>query len=127
MKAAAPKDIDAYIAEFPKGIQDLLETVRATIRKAAPGAEEAIRYRIPTFILEGNLVHFAAFKNHIGFYPTSSGVTPFKQELSQYEVSKGTVRFPLDRPIPVALITKIVKFRVAESLERAATNGKRKR
>ena len=111
--------MDAYIANAPKDIQVILEKVRATIRKAAPKAEETIHYGIPTFTLEGNLVHFAGFKNHIGFYPTPSGIEKFKKELSAYEGAKGSVKFPLDKPIPYALISKIVKFRVKENLERA--------
>ncbi|WP_345296992.1 DUF1801 domain-containing protein [Candidatus Villigracilis affinis] len=120
------KNIDDYIATFPKGTQTVLKKLRATIRKAAPKAEETINYQIPTFTLQGNLVHFAAFKNHIGFYPTPSGIEKFKEELSVYEGAKGSVKFPLDKPIPYALITKIVKFRVQENLERAAAKGKRK-
>jgi uncharacterized protein YdhG (YjbR/CyaY superfamily) len=106
--------IDDYIATFPEDVQSILQKVRATIRKAAPKAQEAIKYQIPTFVLKGNLVHFAAFKNHIGFYPTPSGTAEFEKELSRYESGKGSVRFPLDQPIPYALITKIVKFRVKE-------------
>ena len=120
------KNIDDYIATFPKGTQTVLKKLRATIRKAAPKAEETINYHIPTFTLQGNLVHFAAFKNHIGFYPTPSGIEKFKEELSVYEGAKGSVKFPLDKLIPYALITKIVKFRVQENLERAAAKGKRK-
>ncbi|MBK9602247.1 MAG: DUF1801 domain-containing protein [Anaerolineales bacterium] len=120
------KNIDDYIATFPKGTQTVLKKLRATIRKAAPKAEETINYQIPTFTLQGNLVHFAAFKNHIGFYPTPSGIEKFKEELSVYEGAKGSVKFPLDKLIPYALITKIVKFRVQENLERAAAKGKRK-
>ena len=117
--------IDAYIANAPKDIQVILEKVRATIRKAAPKAEETINYGIPTFTLEGNLVHFAGFKNHIGFYPTPSGIEKFKKELSAYEGAKGSVKFPLDKPIPYALISKIVKFRVKENLERAEAKKKK--
>src|SRR5262249_42052646 len=107
----APKNIDEYIAGFPPEVQEKLEKIRATIRKAAPKAEEAISYMMPTFKLHGNLVHFAAFKNHIGFYPAPRGIEAFREELSAYEGSKGTVRFSLDKPIPYALISKIVKFR----------------
>ena len=112
--------IDDYIAGFPDDVQAILQKVRATIRKAAPGADEAIKYQIPTFVLNGNLVHFAAFKNHIGFYPTPSALKQFAKELSGYEGSKGAVRFPLDRPIPYALIRDIVKFRVRESAGKKA-------
>ena len=95
-----------------------------TIRKAAPGAEETIKYRMPTFTLNGNLVYFAAFKNHIGFYPVPTGIEKFKKELAVYEQGKGSVQFPLDQPIPYSLISKIVKFRVKENLARAAAKGK---
>jgi uncharacterized protein YdhG (YjbR/CyaY superfamily) len=118
--------IDEYIANSPKEIQEILEKVRATIRKAAPKAEETINYGMPTFTLEGNLVHFAGFKNHIGFYPTPSGIENFKKELSVYKGAKGSVQFPLDKPIPYVLIGKIVKFRVKENLARAAAKGKSK-
>ena len=121
------KKIDDYIAAFPKDTQTVLKKMRATIRKAAPKAEETINYQIPTFTLQGNLVHFAAFKNHIGFYPTPSGIEKFKEELSAYEGAKGSVKFPLDKPMPYALITKIVKFRVKENLERAKAKGKKKK
>lgn len=100
-------------------MQKILRKIRMTIRKAAPGAEETISYQIPTFTLHGNLIHFAAFKNHIGMYPAPRGAREFKSELSRYEGGKGTVRFPLDEPIPFALITRIVKFRVKENLKRA--------
>lgn len=122
----APKSIDEYIAGFPSEIQAKLEKIRATIKKAAPQAEEAIKYMIPTFVLKGNLVHFAAFKNHIGFYPAPRGIEAFKEELAEYEAGKGTIQFPLDKPIPYHLIGKIVKFRVKDNLERAAAKGKKK-
>jgi uncharacterized protein YdhG (YjbR/CyaY superfamily) len=125
-RQTAPKTISAYIADFPPDVQALLEKIRLTIRKAAPDAEEAIKYQMPTFILNGNLVHFAAFKEHIGFYPTPTGIDKFKKALSVYEGAKGSVRFPLDKPIPFALISKIVKFRVKENLARAQTKGKKK-
>jgi uncharacterized protein YdhG (YjbR/CyaY superfamily) len=115
-------DIDEYIASFPKETQKLLEELRAIIRKAAPEATETINYGMPTFILKGNLVHFAAFKNHIGFYPTPSGIETFKNELSEYEGAKGSVKFPIDKPIPFDVITKIVKFRVKENLEKTKTH-----
>ena len=108
------KNIDEYIAAFPEEIQAMLEQIRATISKVAPTAEEAIKYAIPTFVLNGrNLVHFAAFKNHIGFYPTPTGIESFQKELSKYKQGKGSVQFPLDEPMPLALITKIVKFNMA--------------
>ena len=122
----APKTIDEYIAGFPPAIQAKLEKLRATIRKAAPKAEEAIKYMMPTFTLHGNLVHFAAFKNHIGFYPAPKGIEAFKDELAAYELSKGTIKFPLDKPMPYALIGKIVKLRVQQNLDKAATKVKKK-
>lgn len=112
--------IDEYIASFPAGIQRILKELRATIKAAAPDAEEKISYQMPTFFLKGNLVHFAAFKNHIGFYPTPSGILAFKDELSIYEGAKGSVQFPIDKPMPLKLISRIVKFRVAENLKNAA-------
>jgi len=125
-KRAIAKNIDEYIAAYPADVQEILEKVRATIRKAAPGAVETINYGIPTFTLKGNLVHFAAFKKHIGFYPTPSGIEKFKVELSGYEGAKGSVQFPLDKPIPYDLISRIVTFRVKDSMEKAAVNVKRK-
>jgi uncharacterized protein YdhG (YjbR/CyaY superfamily) len=122
----APKTIDEYIAGFPHDVQEILEKIRITIRKAAPDAKETINYQIPTFTLNGNLVHFAAFKKHIGFYPTPTGIEKFKRELAVYEGAKGSVKFPLDKPIPFALISRIVKFRVKENLDRAAAKGKKK-
>lgn len=107
--------MDAYIASFPTEVQGILEQIRQTIRKAAPGATEAISYQIPTFKMNGsNLVHFAAWKEHIGFYATPSGNAAFKKELARYKVAKGSIRFPLDEPIPYGLVAKIVKFRVKE-------------
>ena len=123
----SPNEIDKYIAGFPKDVQEIMNKVRATIQENAPDAEETINYGIPTFTLKGNLVHFAAFKNHIGFYPTPSGIEKFKKELSAYERAKGSVKFPLDKPIPYALISKIVKFRVKENLERTEAKGKKKK
>jgi len=125
-KHTLPKSIDEYIAGFPHDVRAILESMRATIRKAAPGAEEKISYQIPAFTLKGNLVYFAAFKKHIGFYPTSTGIARFKKELSAYRSAKGSVQFPLDRPIPYGLIGKIVKFRVGENLERAEEKAKHK-
>ncbi|MFH1197876.1 MAG: DUF1801 domain-containing protein [bacterium] len=111
-----PQSIDEYIIMFPKEIQTKLESLRQTIRKAAPEAEEAISYQMPTFKLNGNLVHFAAYKNHIGFYPTPSGIEAFKKELSIYKSSKGAVQFPIDKKLPLDLVSKIVKYRVKENL-----------
>jgi len=119
------KDIDAYISNFPKDIQEILEKIRAIIRETAPDAEETIKYQIPTFTLKGNLVHFAAYKKHIGFYPTPTGIEKFKKELSAYQGAKGSVQFPLDKPIPYDLISKIATFRVKENLERAELRGKK--
>jgi uncharacterized protein YdhG (YjbR/CyaY superfamily) len=110
--------IDEYIAAIPKDIQTLLEQMRATIRKASPEAKEAISYGIPTFKFNGNLVHFAAFKNHIGFYPTPGGIEEFEKELSVYKQGKGSVQFPLDKPLPLTLITKIVKYRTKKNDEK---------
>jgi uncharacterized protein YdhG (YjbR/CyaY superfamily) len=118
---------DEYIATFPEDIQKKLEGLRATIKAAAPGAEEKISYKMPAFALKGNLVYFAAFKNHIGFYPTSSATEAFKKELSIYEGSKGTVRFPIDKPLPLKLISRIVKFRVAENLKKAGMRSSKQR
>jgi uncharacterized protein YdhG (YjbR/CyaY superfamily) len=118
------QNIDEYIAGFPENVQEILEKIRKTIRQAAPDAEEAIRYQMPTFILHGNLVHFAAFKQHIGFYPVSTAIVEFKDELSPYKQGKGSVQFPFDQLIPYDLISRIVKFRVAENLEKAKAKKK---
>jgi len=109
------ESVDGYILQFPDEIQEILRAIRNVIREAAPDAVEKISYQMPTFVLNGNLVHFAAFKNHIGFYPTPSGIEAFKQELAGYKGAKGSVQFPLNKPIPYALISKIVKYRVAEN------------
>ena len=124
---SSPSDIDEYISGFPADVQNILQRIRRTIRKAAPGAEEAIKYQIPTFTLNGNLVHFAAYKEHIGFYPAPTGIEKFKNELARYGSGKGTLRFPLDAPIPYDLIGKIVKFRVQENLAQAEAKARRKR
>jgi uncharacterized protein YdhG (YjbR/CyaY superfamily)/dihydrofolate reductase len=122
----APKNIDEYIAGFPDDVQGILQKIRTTIREAAPDATERISYQIPTFYLKGNLVHFAAFKRHIGFYPTSTGIEKFKDELAVYKGAKGSVQFPLDKPIPLHLISEIVKFRVGENLDRAEAKRKKR-
>jgi uncharacterized protein YdhG (YjbR/CyaY superfamily) len=114
----AATDIDSYIAQFPKPVQDKLRELREAIQKAAPAATEGIKYAMPTFMLHGNLVHFAAFSNHIGFYPAPQGITEFEKELSPYKSGKGSVQFPLDQPVPLKLVTKIVKFRVAQHLDK---------
>ncbi len=121
----APTTIDEYIAGFPPDIQEILQKIRAAIRGAAPQAEETISYQMPTFKLKGNLVHFAAFKQHIGFYPTPTGIEQFKSELSAYAGAKGSIRFPLDQPIPYDLIGRIVTFRVQENLNKAEAKGKK--
>lgn len=126
MKRIPAKNIDEYISVFPADVQKRMEELRSTIQKAAPAAEETINYAIPTFTLNGNLVHFAGFKNHIGFYPAPSGIEAFKKELSVYEGAKGSVQFPLDKPLPLGLVTKIVKFRVKENLEKASSKNKKK-
>jgi uncharacterized protein YdhG (YjbR/CyaY superfamily) len=112
---AKPETIDEYIAAFPQDVQKLLEEIRTTIKQAAPDATEAISYAIPTFKLKGkNLVHFAAFKNHIGFYATPTGHEAFEKELRQYKQGKGSVQFLLNEPMPLKLITRIVEYRVNE-------------
>ncbi len=117
-KTAAPKTIDEYIRGFPKPTQILLEKVRATIHKAAPTAEEAISYQIPTFKLKGNLVHFAGYDKHIGFYPGAAGIAAFAKEFKGYKFAKGSVQFPLDKPIPYDLISRIVTYRVRQNLQK---------
>jgi uncharacterized protein YdhG (YjbR/CyaY superfamily) len=126
-RKAGFKSIDEYIAAFPGDIQKMLQGLRGTIKAAAPDAEERISYQIPTFFLNGNLVHFAAYKKHIGFYPTSSAIRAFRHELSIYEGGKGTVRFPIDEPLPLKLIGKIVKFRVAENLKNAEIRSRKRK
>jgi uncharacterized protein YdhG (YjbR/CyaY superfamily) len=118
-KKAGYTSIDDYIADFPEAIQTMLEALRATIKVAAPDAEEKISYQMPTFAQEGNLVHFAAYKNHIGFYPTPAGIEAFKDDLSGYKSSKGAVQFPIGEPLPLDLISKIVQFRVVDNLKKA--------
>lgn len=114
-----PTDTDEYLAGFPKEIRILLAQIRATIKKAAPKAEEIISYGMPAYKLNGMLVYFAGYKNHIGFYAVPTGHEAFKKELSVYKNGKGSVQFPLDKPIPLGLIAKLVKFRVAENLLKA--------
>jgi uncharacterized protein YdhG (YjbR/CyaY superfamily) len=120
---SSPKSIDEYISAYPEPVQQVLAKIRTTIKELAPTAIEKIAYGIPTFWLNENLVHFAAYKSHIGFYPTSSGIEAFKEDLSKYKTSRGTVQFPLDKPIPLPLIKKMVKYRVAETQKKS---GKRK-
>ncbi len=126
-KNKAPANIDEYISDFPKDVQGILQEIRSVIRSAAPDAEEAIKYRMPTFVLNGNLVHFAAFKKHIGFYPTPSAIAEFKDKLTAYHFSKGAIQFPLDKPIPLSLINKIVKFRVKETRQKLAGKPRKSR
>ena len=125
-KRKPPKDIDEYIGGFPTDVREILEQIRTTIKRAAPDAAETIKYGMPTFTLEGNLVHFAAFKKHIGFFPPTKGDAEFKNEASVYEGEKGSLRFPLDAPIPYGLIGKVVKLRVKENLERAQARGNKR-
>ncbi len=126
MKAAAPpKDVDTYIAGFPPAVRKLLKQMRLAIRKAAPKAEEAIKYGIPTLVLDGNLVSFAAFKNHIGLYPAPRSHADFKEELAAYKGAKSSVSFPLDQTIPVGLVGRIVKFRAKQLREKAAARKRR--
>ncbi len=126
MDKSVAKNIDEYIARYPADIQKLLQEVRKTIQAAAPQAEEAMAYGIPTFKLNGNLVHFGGFKQHIGFYPAPQGLEAFRKELSKYKGSKGAVQFPLDQPMPLALITRIVKYRVKQNQEKAKEKAEMK-
>jgi uncharacterized protein YdhG (YjbR/CyaY superfamily) len=112
------RTVDEYIIRFPSNIQNILQKIRQLIKDLAPNAEETISYQIPTFKLNGNLVHFAAYRTHIGFYPTPSALEEFKKELSKYKLGKGTIQFPIDEPIPYDLIKKIVEFRINENLKR---------
>ncbi len=122
MTGTKPNNIEEYIAGFPNHIQEILKQVRVTVKEAAPAAEETIKYEMPTFTLNGNLVHFAAFKNHIGFYPAPTENEEFKKELSGYKTGRGSVQFPVDKPMPLNLITKIVMLEVKKHLERAEKN-----
>jgi uncharacterized protein YdhG (YjbR/CyaY superfamily) len=120
------QSIDEYIMQFPPEIQETLNTLRKAIKDNAPNSEEKISYQMPAFYLYGNLVYFAVHKNHIGFYPTASGIDAFKDKLSQFKLSKGTVQFPLDKSLPYDLIIEIVKFRVAENIKHAESKLKKK-
>ncbi len=124
MKTIQPKNVDAYISDFPEEVQQLMKQLRATIKKAEPKAEEVISYGMAGYKYNGMLVYFAGYKNHIGFYPAPRGIEEFKKELSAYKGSKGTVQFPLDKPLPFQLITKIVKFRAKENLEKTKLKKK---
>ena len=121
-----PQTIDDYIAGFPPEVQEILQKIRLTIRKAAPGAEETLKYKIPTFTLKGNLVSFAAYKKHIGIYPLPAGTQKFNQALSVYKAAKSTARFPLDQPIPFDLISQLVKLRVKDDFKKAQAKKKKK-
>jgi uncharacterized protein YdhG (YjbR/CyaY superfamily) len=121
-----PETIDAYIADFPEEVQRILQEMRTIIKTAAPETFETISYGIPTFKNKGNVVHFGGFKNHTGFYPGAGAIKDFADELSLYAGAKGSVQFAYDQPLPEALITKIVKYRVQQDLEKAATRGKKK-
>lgn len=121
------QSIDDYINSFPPEVRQILQELRQTIKEAAPQAEEKISYQMPTFTLHGNLVHFGAFSEHIGFYPTPSGIEAFKEELSRYKGAKGSVQFPIDEPLPLSLIRRIVEYRVRENLERQQSKRARKR
>jgi uncharacterized protein YdhG (YjbR/CyaY superfamily) len=127
MLTSVPKSIDEYIAAFPKDIQVLLQQVRTTIKKAAPDAGEAIKYAMPAFTYKGNLVYFAGCKNHIGFYPTPSAIIAFKKDLAAYQTSKGAIQFPLEKPMPLGLITKMVKYRLKENSEKEKVKAKAKK
>lgn len=126
IKNMQARNINEYIAGFPQQIQIILEQIRSTIRQAAPEADETIKYAMPTFVFHGNLVHFAAFANHIGFYPVPSGIEAFKKELSVYKGAKGSVQFPLNQPIPLNLISRIVTFRVKQNQLEAEKKKSRK-
>ena len=123
---STPKTIDEYIAGFPADVQDILQTIRRTIKEVAPEAREKISYGMPTFTLNGNLVYFAGFQNHIGFYPIPSGIAEFKDDLAAYKQGKGSVQFPLGQPIPYDLIRRIVAFRVKENAAKAAAKAPKK-
>jgi uncharacterized protein YdhG (YjbR/CyaY superfamily) len=121
-----PTSIDEYIAEFPESTQKILQELRRVIKLNAPGAIEKISYQMPAFDLKGILVYFAGYKNHIGFYPCASGIANFKEEISAYKNAKGSVQFPIDKPLPFDLIAEIVKFRVIENLEKAELKLRKK-
>lgn len=121
------KTIDEYISKYPENVQEILKRFRDTIKKAAPNAEETISYQMPAFRQDGMLVYFAGWKTHVGFYPVSSAIKEFADQLSKYEGSKGTVKFPIDKPIPYGLISRIVKFRVKENQTKALAKAKKKK
>ncbi|HPH97536.1 MAG TPA: DUF1801 domain-containing protein [Anaerolineaceae bacterium] len=121
-----PQAIDDYIARYPEEIRAILQKIRAIIREIAPDASEAMKYRLPTFVLNGNLVHFGAFKHHIGFYPAPAGIEAFVGKLAPYQQSKGAIQFPLNQPIPYDLIAEIVAFRTTQNREKAAAPKSKK-
>jgi uncharacterized protein YdhG (YjbR/CyaY superfamily) len=121
------ESIDAYISQFSPEVQEILREIRKVIKEAAPNAQETISYQMPTFVLFGNLVHFAAYKNHIGFYPTPSGIDAFKNELAGYKGAKGSVQFPIEKPMPYELIREMVKVRVEENIMLAEAKQKKKK
>lgn len=125
-KAGVPENIDEYIEDYPAKVRKILQKIRKTIHKAAPGVEESISYQMPAFKLNGVLIYFAAYENHIGIYPAPRGVKEFKKELEQYEGGKGTVQLPLDQPVPYDLITRIVKYRAKENSEKKSGSKKKR-
>jgi len=127
MKRSAAKNIDEYIEEFPDNVQKVLQKIRKTIRKAAPHAEETISYAIPTFKLNGNLIYFAGYQNHVSVYPRPRGVKEFEKEIAQYEGGKGTLRFPLDQPVPFDLIARVTMYRVGQNMEASAKKAAAKK
>lgn len=127
MKGDSFTSIDEYIASFPEDVQAMLKDVRATVKAAAPDATEKISYAMPTFFQKGNLVHFAAFKNHIGFYPAPRGIEAFSDELAKYKGAKGSVQFPITEPMPLDLIRRIVEYRVLDNLQKAEAKKKKKK
>ncbi|HWJ91137.1 MAG TPA: DUF1801 domain-containing protein [Flavisolibacter sp.] len=124
--AKVAADVNEYISGFPPSTQKLLKQMRSTIRKAAPAAQESISYQMPAYKLSGVLVYFAGYKNHIGFYPGAAGIAAFKKQLSMYKGAKGSVQFPLDQPLPLDLVSKIVVFRVSQNLETEAFRKKKR-
>lgn len=127
MMKFVPKDVDEYISNFPVEVQEKLSSIRAIIRENAPDAEEKISYQMPAYILHGMLLYFAGYKNHIGFYPSTSGIIAFKKGLSIYKGAKGSVQFPLDQPLPLSLIAEIVRFRVIENFEKVSLKQTKKK
>jgi uncharacterized protein YdhG (YjbR/CyaY superfamily) len=126
MQTEPSKDIDDYIAGFPRDVQASLRKIRAIVRKAAPDVVETIKYRMPTFVLNGNLVHFAAFPKHIGFYPTPSAIQAFSAELEEYQSAKGSIQFPLDKPVPFSLVERMVAFRVKETRDKMQSRTRKR-